>query len=170
VVRGFVEEQHFRLSGEHDTERKPAAFPARERAHVALQIARREAELHCDHLDAPFELIRPRVLIAIHRRGQAIQRGCVAAGRRFLRVRELVPNLEQVAETGEQVVHHAALDSRLVSLAVVAERRALLERDHAFIGVDLARDHAQERALAGSIGRHEPRALPGLQPKRDALK
>src|SRR6478736_4339493 len=79
-------------------------------------------------------------------------------------------NREQVPKAGQQIVHHAALDARLVPLPVVAERRAFLQRDHALVRIDLARDHAQQRALARPIGRYEPRALPRLQPKRNALK
>jgi len=79
-------------------------------------------------------------------------------------------NLEQIPKAGEQVVHHAAGGSGLVSLAVVAEGSALLERDRALVGIELARDHAQQRALSSAVRSNQAGAFAELQPKADPLK
>ena len=110
------------------------------------------------------------MLVAIHRLRQAIERSGVAASGSFLCGGELVTNFEQLPETSEQVVHYAAKGAGLVALSVVAESGTLLQRDRALVGIQLATDHTQQGALAGTIGGNQPGAFAELEPKADPLK
>ena len=143
MIRRLVQEQHFRLGCEHHAERQAPPLATGQRAHITLQVSRREPQPHRDHLHAPLQLIRACVLITVHRRGQAVERGSVACRRGFLRVRQLVAQLQQIPEACQQIVHHAACHARFVALAVIAERRAFLQRNGAFIRLELTCDYAQ---------------------------
>src|SRR5262249_17797010 len=120
-----------------------------------------------DRLYLVFQAIRTCMLMTIHRFRQASQVRLTAAGRVGLRTRELAPYLEQALEAAHQGIHHGAAERALVALPIVAEPRTLLELDSALIGAELGRNHPQECALAGSVGRNQGRALARFQSEGD---
>jgi hypothetical protein len=170
VVRRLVEHEQVGLLREGDAEVEPPPLAAREALDGALEVAVGEAEVLGDHRDLALELVAAGEVVAIHHGGQAGERGVGTARGLVLRLGEGVAQREHVGEGGEEGVEHGPLGHELVRLAGVRDADVPSDDDRPGIGRDLARAEAQQRRLAGPVGRDERRALAGLEGECDSLE
>ena len=76
----------------------------------------------------------------------------------------------QRLERGLRLREHGALRDRAHLLAQVADARAAAQHDRAGVGRVHAREHAQQRGLAGPVAADQPDPVVGAHVQRRALE
>jgi hypothetical protein len=160
VVVGLVEQQHVGIAGEEQVEHQPLAFTARQltdesRGHVV------DRGLHAalgGRVPARFELVAAE--IAPRREGLAVVGGTgLTRGQCMLGGDEVTPGIAQRSwRDGEQQVAHAVGRSRHADVLGHGEHVAA-DRPLALVGIEIAGEDAQDRALADAVRTDEHRAL-----------
>ena len=170
MVGGLVEQEHVRLLREDDAEAQPSPLAARQGRDGALEVAAREAEVARERRDLVLQLVAAGEVVALGDVREALERGRLARCRAVLGAVELVAQLDHLAKAGHERAEDVALRGDLVRLPVVPERRLAPEDDRAAVGLELLRDDAQERRLAGAVRRDEGDAIPDRERERDVLE
>ena len=166
----LVEEEQAGLLREADAEMEPAALAAGQARERTLEITVGEAEVLGDDRDSALELVAAGEVIGVGRAGEAIERLLRAVGGRVLCVGERSPCGEHAPEAGHERLEDGADGRELVRLARVGHRRVAADDDSALIGLDLLADEAEQRRLAGPVGRDERGALARLEGEGDPRK
>ncbi len=172
VVRRLVQEQKIRVAGQGTRQRGARQLAARERVQEPVEVSVREAQ-------APHDAGRPvapgvaaRVLEPRLGVGVAPERRLVvvAAGHRLLERPQLLLERDQVGGAGEDVLaqRQPLLERR--ALVVQRDARPLGEHELAALHRQLAREHAEQRRLAGPVGAGEREPVAALDLERDAVE
>ena len=119
---------------------------------------------------AVLEIVAARHVVPIGDVREVRERTLVSARRLVLRRRQLLAQLHDVAEAGEERREHVSLGLDLVRLAVVADGHVALDHHRAAVRVDLLAEQPEERRLAGAVRRHERRALTDGERERDVVE
>ncbi len=163
VVRGLVEQQEVGLSREHASERCARQLTAREGAERSLRVLDPEAQPAQDLLESR----APGVAAHGLELGLRVRVGAQ-------HIVAPVPGRHAALELGQSILGGVHVGQALADVGAervrACNRRPLVVQrdavalglaDVARVGVDLARDRAQERGLAGAVAADQGEALTG---------
>jgi hypothetical protein len=157
VVRRLVEEQHVGALQQELRQRDAHLPAARQLAAVAVHVGVREPEAVQDGLGLRLDVVARAVLPLLADCGVALEQARVVVALRIdgreVVLHGLAPALElvQLRERGERVIEHAHPVDADDVLGQVADQRPARDRDLPVIGLERARDHLQQRRLAGPV-------------------
>ena len=171
VIRRLVHQQHVGFAEEHFRHRDAHLPAAGQRPRVAVDRGVLEAQPVEDLAGARFELVAAAVLVLLLHLAEARENALLVRGpfgrrHRVLERFQLVVEIAEAPASGDRFVEHRAPGHLVDLLAEVAERQLLRNRHVAVIGVLLARDHPEERRLAGPVRPDETDLLSGVQLER----
>ena len=172
VVRRLVEEQQVGIAAECARERRARQLSARERAQraVEMRFGESEAAQHRGGVIAPAVaacMLEPRLRGRVSVERRLIVR---AAGHRLLQAGQLFLEPHEVARAGQDVLaqRHVLLERR--PLIVQRDARPFLERELAAVHLGLAREHPEQRRLAGAVRAGKRDAIAALDAEGDAVE
>ncbi len=170
MVGGLVEQQHVGAGGERTRERGARELPTGERVEAAVEIRVGEPQTMRHHGGAIAPQIPAVGLQARLGAGVAVQQRLVAGARRHLTLEpgELALDGQLLDAARQHVVAqgHAPLPRR--ALVVQRDAHALGDAQLATVDALLARDHAQQRGLAGAVATGDREPFAALQLERHA--
>jgi hypothetical protein len=166
VVRRLVEQQQVGLGGERPGERCARELAAGEGLQGAVEVRVDEPEAVDDRACALAPAVAAGGLEARVHVAVAVERGLVAGGHGRLEAAELLLELERLAAAGQDVL--AQRDAALARRALVVQGDAHALRQHELAAVDrrLAREHSQQRGLAGAVAPGDRQPLATLELER----
>ncbi len=165
-------EQHGVGAHQQDAGERHAHLPAaRQRADVAVHHLLAEAEAGEDFARAAFQRVAAELLeaglhlaVALDDRVHLV--GAIRIGQRGFELLQLGRDLAHRAGAVHHLGDGAAARHLADVLAEVADGDAAIDGDLAFVGRLLARDHAEQRRLAGAVRADEADLLAAVERRR----
>ena len=173
VVRRLVEQEQIGIAGEHPPERRARQLAARERAERTVEIRVVAEPEPVERRQRPIApAVAASVLEAGLGPGVAAERRVVvgALRHRLLELGELLLDRHQLTGAGQHVVAEA--DVALARGALVVERDLGVLGQNELADVDrrLARQHPEQRRLAGAVAPGQRHPVAALELERDAAE
>jgi hypothetical protein len=173
VVGGLVEQQKIRVAGERPSERGARQLPSGERVERAIEVrvvAEPESAQRGQGAIAP--AVAAGVLEAPLRLGVTSERRVVVGSprHRLLEFGELLLDRDELACAAQDVVAQADVPFAWGTLVVERDLRALGEYQLADVDRRLARQHPEQRRLAGAVASGQRHPVAALELERDTAQ
>ena len=171
VVRRLVEQQQVGVAGERARQRRARQLAAGERLELAVEVGlvlEAEAAHHRRRAVSPgpaARVLEPRLGARV-----AVERRLVAVGHLLREARQALLDRDELRTPAEDVVAQRQIAVARGALVVQRDLDALLKAQLAAVDRRLAREHPQQRRLAGAVAPGDRQPVAALELERHAAQ